>query len=59
MPLVGTFALYLCFCIQMLKCWYGSLRDWRFWHPKLEYFMPRLPNHTETSRGMPYKTWTR
>ncbi|KAI0448488.1 hypothetical protein F5B21DRAFT_521810 [Xylaria acuta] len=28
------------FYIQMLKCWYGSLQDWRFWHPKLEGHTP-------------------
>ncbi|KAI0533658.1 heterokaryon incompatibility protein-domain-containing protein [Xylaria digitata] len=36
-------------CIQMLKCWYGSLKDWRFWHPKLESLIPHLPHRAEPS----------
>ncbi|KAI0438003.1 hypothetical protein F4803DRAFT_536564 [Xylaria telfairii] len=37
---------FVSYCIQMLKCWYGSLQDWRFWHPKLESIIPPVIHRT-------------
>ncbi|KAI0972954.1 hypothetical protein F4678DRAFT_427442 [Xylaria arbuscula] len=51
-PLIGCWYPFsdpsVPFCIQMLKCWYGSLQYWRLWHPKLESLIPRLPYRAET-----------
>jgi hypothetical protein len=30
----------------MLKCWYRSLKDWRFWHPEMESPIPHPPHKT-------------